>query len=571
MRKVVAFDGFKESAFPSIVSPESIIEVMDKQAPKDPELFNPASAEEALQLNIADSNSSLFSCHPYMVLPPFLWEPVLNLPSRHPATVFISFLNAMKDLGSKNEDSATLSTTALKKSCTRLFQFLWLAKEDNMEELRFSPTCDDQQVLDWSKFIHEQCLEKDVHHPPVSHHHPTVDPTTSYLETTRIIQNSIEQISKLAPEGSKKKSFDKLHVSMRNMILNASSEDGTSRPEKPCTHCLEFFLSQTNADAKMCISRALRKEFGCNVQISSGVVISLKEGNFLREYVKLPVNFSPFSFPKRSFKSLNTEKESLLLQLKELLGEGLSTADINGALNQEILVPYQVEFLRYNIKNTIGAAAFFFSENSILVRRLSQVNNHVKANLVIYESCQYNRKSFSTKILYALDTKIQMWLRQCESASYREDVDNSIIDFSGDLNNILMNQFSMDLPESIKEKFESNSKSSDEDLHSPRGKNNRKRKSSDSTSSPSPRLENNDMVDEWKISQEEYDRHFKHRQAELRQRPKLNGKTMCHRWHFKGYCFEDCNFKATHVPSSSICQEVKDKYTEWKSSMMNNN
>ena len=67
----------------------------------------------------------------------------------------------------------------------------------------------------------------------------------------------------------------------------------------------------------------------------------------------------------------------------------------------------------------------------------------------------------------------------------------------------------------------------------------------------------------WIIPDEKYASKIRHNAAAMKKRPKLNGSFMCHRWHSKGYCFLDCNNKASHVPSDTVQDPVKEKYTAW--------
>ena len=561
--KVVAFDGFRESAFPVQIINESISNTNDQQVPNLDALKQIESIEDVKGLTMEDVDNELYSGHPFMVLPPFLWEAALNLPSKEPAAVLLNFMNTLSDFSANHEDSEFLSKENLQKSCKRLFQFLWLAEKDEATSLILLPPSDDQEIIDWSNFKHSQCLAKKQ-----SEIQPNIIPDrrVSFQQPSvneELLRNSIEQISRLAPE-SKKKGFEKLQESTKTLILNASSTDGMSKPNEPTDECKTFFSQSGSAEAKTVLAKSLEFKWGCIVKITSGLVLSLYTGHFTRSYSALPQNFSPFSFPKRSFKDDENEKETLKLSLREISGEGLNDSDIEGAVEQDIVVPHQIELMRYNIKNLIGAACFFFGHNSLLPQRLDQISQHVKRNMWIYESLQYSNRYFATQFLFAIDNKVNVWLQDCELVSCREDVNDSLIDFSDELNKVVMHQFHIHLPKSLKDKINDPAKSSDKGDNS----SSRKRKSSES-SSKSSKIENEDTIDDWKISQDEYDRFFRHNNKQLEKRPTLNGDPMCHRWHSKGYCFSDCNNKNSHVPSSAVCKEIKKEYSNWKNSMMN--
>ena len=277
-------------------------------------------------------------------------------------------------------------------------------------------------------------------------------------------------------------------------------------------------------------------------------------------------NFSPFSFPKRSFRGPNPEKESLYFSLKELTSAGLSNDDITSMLNQDLVVPCQIEFMRYNIENLIGASCFFFSTSSILSQRLVEVKNHIRLHLNIYESNQFYNKFFAAEFLYSIDAGVQLWLQQCEARSERDSVDDSYINFSGDMRDVLRGKFKMVLPNEIKDKIRASDQSNESTPSSsePPAK---KRKTGERNSI---KVDNPEIIPCWNIG-EKYDSILRHNHSALINRPKINNVPMCHRWHSKGYCFNDCNNKITHIPSKSLPDEKKEAYKNWFCPLANNN
>ena len=49
----------------------------------------------------------------------------------------------------------------------------------------------------------------------------------------------------------------------------------------------------------------------------------------------------------------------------------------------------------------------------------------------------------------------------------------------------------------------------------------------------------------------------------LKERPKLLGKSICQRFHSKGYCFSDCFNKVTHIPSQDLDETSKNAYSAY--------
>jgi hypothetical protein len=49
----------------------------------------------------------------------------------------------------------------------------------------------------------------------------------------------------------------------------------------------------------------------------------------------------------------------------------------------------------------------------------------------------------------------------------------------------------------------------------------------------------------------------------LTDRAKLNRDIMCMRWHSRGFCYNDCKNKASHVACSEILAEAKQAHLKW--------
>ena len=562
--KVVALNGFGNNGFPVIINNSCISKIVDQQVPKLDALIQMESKEAVNGLALEDVDSEILSTHPFMLVPPFLWKTVMELQDRSPSSLLLATLKGISDYASSDDNVDGITLVNLQSMCTRLLQFLWLSEKSIMTNLFVYPPSDDKEVISWSRFKHEQCINQRQNQTIVTQ--PTQTPNEPSIEAT-LLKSSLEQYAKLASSDPKKKSFDKLHAPVRNMILNASSSNNEIMAGAPSEDCTDFFKAPTAGEATEIFLNSMEYKWSCNIQLQPGVILSLYSGKFLRGYVDKPSNFSPFSFPKKSFmETKNSSQEALRLQLKELSGEGLSNSDIQGALNQDICIPKQIDFMRYNIKNMIGASCFFFSEYSLLPRSLKIVFDHIEKNLAIYEALQFHNKYFAAEFLFSIDTRIQLWLNDCKKEQYRDQVDDSLINFSNDLNQVLMRRFSIALPSSIKAQIDGSSsekKSSQEEVPPKR----RKMQENDIDSS---RVVNDENCNDWQVSFELYDKHFRHNKH-MKSRPKMNGTPMCHRWFSKGYCFNNCANRDSHVSCSKIPSDIKEKYESWKKLVMSGN
>ena len=253
--------------------------------------------------------------------------------------------------------------------------------------------------------------------------------------------------------------------------------------------------------------------------------------------------------------------DCIILQLKEISGKGLSNTDVEAALKQGIEIPASVDSLRYSLLNLTSASKFFFSEDSLLSNRLTQVYNHMINHRITYMSMAHQDKFFIAQFLFALDTRINLWLESCESCKFRDEVDDSLIDFTEILHQVRTRNFSHKLPLSIREVLnEDKSKTNNNHLDNNGPLQKRQRQTQEQTNND--KMTNNSTIDKWMINEPIYSTRLRSGDS-LKSRPLLENVPICHRWHSKGYCFENCNNKATHIASSSLPAKAKKEYSTW--------
>ena len=153
----------------------------------------------------------------------------------------------------------------------------------------------------------------------------------------------------------------------------------------------------------------------------------------------------------------------------------------------------------------------------------------------------------------------------CETKTSREEVDDNLIDVHQLLNNIVLRTFNISLPPAIKQVFEKASKPDDKER--PSSKCQKVDRNRDNPSSE--KLDNHGKIDKWILDHDKYSSSLRHLDA-LRTRPKIEGTPVCHRFHSKGYCFDNCANKSTHTNSSELPAETKKDYEKWLKTVSSN-
>ena len=156
-------------------------------------------------------------------------------------------------------------------------------------------------------------------------------------------------------------------------------------------------------------------------------------------------------------------------------------------------------------------------------------------------------KSFAAQVVYAVDTKIQRWLGECKTARDRSEVNDKIVDFNILVNDILDNRFTVCLLLAFK--HTNNVETNSSVLGAPSGDQKGKRKRD---SEGPERILNTNQQEEFKIKKGEDWKIFCGNKTQDRIDWNDDGCKMCPRWHSKGFCFPDCNNKASHVTKDKI-------------------
>jgi len=306
-----------------------------------------AIAAEENRNGEVEVTANTISSFPFISLPPFLWETAINS-SKNPEEFFITLLSKVKEIERVPNYLCGFDTENLQNRCLRLFQFLWVASRGNIPPLIAEyPDDEEENIWMWCENCHTNSIKKDKETNDL-------EISSSSNQVSEVFKDAIDQlITSVAQNqsegaGRKSKSFEKLHDSSKMMILNASA----TSPEMPGTlheDCKEFFSCSTRGDAKLFLMRTMSNKYGCNnVNVSDGTIMSLYNGLFLSPSVEEPGNFTPFAFPRltltaNGLSSSNTDKDALIMSLKELSGEKLSSSEIKQAVNQDFTMPNQAD------------------------------------------------------------------------------------------------------------------------------------------------------------------------------------------------------------------------------------
>ena len=461
--------------------------------------------------------------------------------------------SSVDDFDNRNRDEASISPA--RPLLDSILPFLWGASNSKIEALPRIADLDDEELQDWGERMHLQFMASPL---PTATTVQT-SPSDSALVLANNIENQTNMMEKILDRKDKEKEEKKSKVenlpeATQNLISNASSPDGEFVPESPTETCVEFFKKKDGARARDFLEETLELKFGCVVSVDRGASLAIYAGAFVRDLDDLPSNFSFLLVPKKKPSASGQRNKSMMLQLKVLNGQGWSEKDFKDAAKQGIEAPSSIEELRFQLENLAGLAAFFFGEKSLLTRRLIEFTTKIKTRVVAFDAQQESDFEFASKIGYAVDTRTFRWLQQCRDASDREGVDDLLVNFTPILNDVLLDRFVQPLPESIscfsKKKRKSDADEGRQGPKKPKGNEDETKK-----------VFNEDMEADWALREGEDYSLFAGKNQELK--PKTRGRYTCSRWFIKGFCFESCKNKITHLTPDELPHDTKTQMTTW--------
>ena len=555
---LVALDGFSTGkAYPVLIDIESIFKDISVFAPTFTRLSVITDKESLITTTAPENNPQKFKHLPFLLLPPLFWNIATKLKDLSPSNVFIEFLKCIESFISDNKDNDEFNSIT-KNSFNNVLTFLWAAAHAKVSNINILPSGDIPSISTWAKNHHNKCIKSIT--PPNNNqiNNDDILRLSTVLESTHQTNQSI--LNESSSTSSDKKGFEKLDESIKNLILNAASPNNEIAAATPPTTCSSFFKQSSHGNARLNFIRSLKHQFGASVEVSAGVITSIYNGGFLWTHDDSPSNFSAFSFPEKQIFGKNAMTDCIILQLKEISGKGLSTTDVEAALKQGIQIPTSVDSMRYSLLNLTSASKFFFSDDSLLSNKLTQVYNHIIRHRITYMSMAHQDRFFIAQFLFALDTRINLWLESCESCKFRDEVDDSLIDFTEILHKVRTRNFSHKLPLSIREVLNEETRQNEgkPDNMGPLQKRQRQNQ-------PTPNNDktvNSGTIDKWMVNEPTYSTKLRSGSS-LKTRPLMNDVPICHRWHSKGYCFDNCNNKTTHIASSSLPPQAKKDYSKW--------
>jgi hypothetical protein len=232
-----------------------------------------------------------------------------------------------------------------------------------------------------------------------------------------------------------------------------SAMDNETLPTDLTHSCKQFINSKTTALAEQELNLQFENCGMTKVSFMTGYTSNMYHGLFLWSSTDNPSNHLPFSFSEAEPIWMEEHKSCHLLLLLILTqGKGMTVDKIKASSKQEVHAPMNIYDMAKQLKMFTIAKDIFLGEFSMGSQCLRSLQTNIDCNRSSFKAWECLAEDFASKLLFAVNLHYQIWLKQCQSARNCRDVDDSIINFSQLVSQVLFSSFHITLPPTFKMK-----------------------------------------------------------------------------------------------------------------------
>ena len=124
----------------------------------------------------------------------------------------------------------------------------------------------------------------------------------------------------------------------------------------------------------------------------------------------------------------------------------MSVKEIKSSNRQEVHPPMNFHKLQERLLMFTVATDILFGKLSVGSQCLKALSIMINCYKSIFKAKERLNKEFPAKFLFVVDTRFQIWLNDCKSAKFCNEINNLIIDFRPLINQVIFSSFNMILP-----------------------------------------------------------------------------------------------------------------------------
>ena len=377
-------------------------------------------------------------------------------------------------------------------------------------------------------------------------------PLEIIANSSTITREYLDKLTQIQTTNGEKqnKSFKKIAKKYQKMMLIASSRGDVVNTNLN-DEALDFFSQSSSLLAQIFLNSYLEaKDIVCS--ISTALTTILMHGSFLWSNAVNPSGLSASVISTKDVINNDSLYDGIVLDYT--IKHEITDGSLHKLMKTKIIYPTKIESTINRIDALAALSKLFFGESSHLARGLDQLVFECKRNKTLLKRKLALDEMFIPKILYAVDDRVNQWLSQCCREQSVSETSLGLVNFTNIIEKLQMNDFNCYLPinlrQIIKEETSPTKRSTTQENNK-----NKKRTKQDNVST----IKNENIKEEWRLKDgENWNQTFRHKSKDA---PMLsvNCRT-CLKYHVKGYCFQDCNFRNSHIKLNDEDAEKTDAY-----------
>jgi hypothetical protein len=235
------------------------------------------------------------------------------------------------------------------------------------------------------------------------------------------------------------------------MLKRAAATDPHDENSNIAPSCLRFINSDNVGMAQLELIHQFETYNLDDVGFATGTVQALHAGEFLYSDSSTPSNFTVFAFSEQAPNSGSQQMDYLICHLIQEQGQKKSLEEIKASLKQSVHLPKDFDSLGSQLVLFATVSGILFGKESICTVKLDQLVLLVGRNKKALRDQIALDEWFAAKLLFALDKRVQRWLRSCKNATVsRSHVTDYVLDFENLLEQVFSGNFHIVLPMSFK-------------------------------------------------------------------------------------------------------------------------
>jgi hypothetical protein len=495
---------------------------------------------------------------------PFLRNAILNENISSPLALILVAINAGIEHINIHQNDANFDENDVNDHIDLFMTWCMGVHQASVPETRFSVDPDDDELAAFSLRLHSEHIMPATTTAPTGLPTGTSDVfrslaagiTRSHEEAEHQNRLHREQLDFIKDKEAKKKNkYEKWHDTSRRLVLNAASEDADEAADSIPSSYLRIINSETAGMADRELQSQMRILGHEDAGFAHGLAASLYNGDILWSSPNSPSNLSPFTVFELDPLSSAQNERCVQLHLLSKNTEGKSLEEIKASQKQEVKVPETFEELVQSFVFYSGITTILFSNKSALANGIKMLIFCIRRDKIAFKTRIAGDKEFATKFIFAVEIRIQRWLRACMMHDDRSMIDDRLVNFDPVVESVLNSTLNIVLPpnfivaSSTTKPTNPTVVSPDEDT---KKKNPKKRKSGNGDDGNDRIVKNNDPIKDFLLRDgEDWSRDYAGKCTG--DRPKYGDTDwVCARWWVKGQCFRDCGNKASHVGASNF-------------------